>query len=115
MAIVLCNSHGLELRNEIRKHGLGRYLTDDPAKIKKAAEAWMSGSCPVNLLEPYVIANLEFLQRFHTEFDVAPTTSGCPICYVSTFKGEKMAKLWMQEICIVLVALFKENNLKIGD
>ena len=54
MSPKLCNTHGTELRTELKKHGLGKYFTDDSTTTRKSAEAWLKGDCPVAKIDRVV-------------------------------------------------------------
>lgn len=115
MSPKICNAHGTELRTELKKHGLGKYFTDDSNTIRKSAEAWLKGDCPVVLLEPYVVSSLEIIYKFTSEFPEFPIAGKCPLCYIRDLgvpvRGVGRDQVWIRDVSLVMAALFRENDL----
>lgn len=113
-----CSKHMVELRDLLRKKGLGRYIGDDADLSKQRAQLWLQGLSSPGDFDPLVVSVLEIYQKVTTmklPIDELGGQERCPLCLLPHFLGVITASdMWMDNVTDAMVIVARAHGMRIG-
>ena len=109
----LCTRHTHDLHEDIKKKGMGRYVSLNTQDVKRKTHLWLHGAATPADFDPYVVAVLEINKKAHEEYGI-PHHHTCPLCYIDHILGMRAATTWIDNVTDLMVVTCRTNNLKVG-
>lgn len=107
----LCARHVDDLNRQIRRKGMGKFMSATEEIARTRAMKWLRGTATPADFDPQVVATFEIYKKAQ---ELVGDFDGCPICRLPIMAKKDITKEWIDNVTDALVLFCEANNLKRG-